>query len=156
MFVSSPAADAFLDRLLDLTPIYYESGRAIAALPRDGLLPTAADLADAACRRWLLPAIPGNADAMRPIAADLADSASAAALVAFASDVERLAGALHDASLEATARHAAATARAAADGRDDEAGRSAADCLYSRRAAGAEFVAAEARAVTQAARLFDA
>ena len=155
MFVSIAAADAFLDRLLDLTPIYYEAGRAIAALPRDGHLPSATDLADAACRRWLLPAIPGNADAMRSIAADLAESASPVALAAFASDVERLAGALSDASLEATARRAAATARAAADGRDDEAGRSAADCLYSRRAAGADFVAAEARAVTQAARLFD-
>jgi hypothetical protein len=153
--VSSSAADAFLDRLLDLTPIYYESGRAIAALPRDGVRPSAADLADAACRRWLLPAIPGNADAMRPIAADLAKSASPRALAAFASDVERLAGALRDASLEATARHAVATARAAADGRDGDAGRSAADCLYSRRAAGTAFVVDEARAVTLAARLFD-
>jgi hypothetical protein len=155
MFVSSSSADAFVDRLLDLVPVYYEAGRAIAGLPRDGLRRTAADLADAACRRWLLPAIPADAEAIRVVAAELADSTSPLALVDFAYDVERLAAALGDAPLAATARHAAATARAAAEGRDADAGRAAADCLYSRRAAGTAFLVAEARAVTSAARLFE-
>jgi hypothetical protein len=146
MFVSSPA-DAFLARLLDLVPIYYEAGREIASLSPPTAPPTAAALAGAACSRWLLPAIPGDADAMRPVAAALTEDASPEDLLAFAGDVERVARALADERLATTASHARAAARAAADGDGAGTGRAAADCLYS-RGAGAEFVVAEARVVT--------
>ena len=144
-FVSSPT-DAFLARLLDLVPIYYEAGREIARLSPPTSPPSATALAGAACSRWLLPAIPADADAMRPVAAALTSDAAPEDLLAFAGDVERLARALADERLAATAAHAFAAARAAADGDDAGAGRAAADCLYS-RGAGAEFVAAEARVV---------
>ena len=140
-------ADAFLARLLDLVPIYYEAGREIAQLSPPSPAPPAATLAGVACSRWLLPAIPADADAMVPIAAALTGDATPEDLLAFAADVERLAGALADEPLAVTAGHARAAARAAADGDDSATGRAAADCLYS-RGAGAEFVVAEARLVT--------
>jgi len=148
MFVH--AADAFLDRLLDLVPIYYAAGRELARLSTPSPPPPAAALAGAACSRWLLPAIPADADAMRPVAAALTDDASPEDLLAFAGDVERLARALADERLAATAGHARAAARAAADGDDAATGRAAADCLYS-RGAGAEYLVAEARVITRAA-----
>ena len=142
MFVH--AADAFLARLLDLVPIYYDAGREIARLTSPSPAPSATALAAAACSRWLLPAVPGSADALRLVAADLAAEAPAEALLAFAGDVERLADALADERLAVTAAHAKAAARAPADGDDAGAGRAAADCLYS-RGAGTGYVVAEAR-----------
>jgi hypothetical protein len=146
-FVSPSAADAFLDRLLDLVPIYYEAGRALAALPRDGDQPSGADLAAAACRRWLLKTIPAHAKTMRPVVAELAAADSPWQLIAFARDVAAVADSLGDGPLAATARHAEAAARAAAAGQSADAGRSAADCLYSSRGEGTDYLVAEARSV---------
>jgi hypothetical protein len=149
-FVSS-ATDAFLERLLELLPIYYEAGREIARLAPPVDDTSAVDLARVACRRWLLDAIPADADAMRPVAAELAAAGAPAALIDFARDAAALAGSLGDAALAVTARHAESAARAAAEGRDADAGRAAADCLYSCRAAGTADVAAEAAVATGAA-----
>jgi hypothetical protein len=51
-----------------------------------------------------------------------------------------------DGALATTAGYAQATAVAAADRRDADAGRAGADCLYSRRGAGNDYLVAEARA----------
>jgi hypothetical protein len=60
---------AFIDRLLELGPIYYAAGREIAALQpaREG--PSGLTLAELAGRRRLMGAVPSDEDAMRPIAA---------------------------------------------------------------------------------------
>jgi hypothetical protein len=55
------------------------------------------------------------------------------ALFGVAQDARAIAGPIDDDALATTARHAEETARAAANGGDHEAGRSAADCLYSHR-----------------------
>ena len=146
MFVSATAA--FRERLLELVPIYYDAGRAIAALTPPSSGPTAADLAVVACRRWLVAAIPAGADAMAPVISALSDEP--AALIAFARDVAALAHALDDGALATTAGYAQATALAAAAGRDADAGRAGADCLYSRRSPGTDCLVAEARALLAA------
>jgi hypothetical protein len=140
--------EAFLKRLLELVPIYYEAGRELAGLDRPADGPSAIDLAALACQRWLLGAIPASGDAMGPVATHVAAAHSPAALIGFARDVAVLAGPLGDDGLAVTARHAEACASAAADARDADAGRAAADCLYSRRSAGTDYIVAEARAVT--------
>jgi hypothetical protein len=144
------AIAAFLDRLLDLPPVYSASGRELARLAAPPRGPSAGDLAAAACGRWLVVAIPAHPEPMRSGAAALAEPRSTEALIDFAADVATLAAALGDAGLAATARHAEAAARAARDGRDSDAGRAAADCLYSRRGAGTDYLVAEARALTTA------
>ena len=101
MFVSTTATAAFRERLLELVPIYYEAGRAIAALALPTPAPATADLAAAACRRWLVGAIPAGADAMAPVISGLSDEPPA--LIAFARDVAALAQAL-DALIRAPAR----------------------------------------------------
>ena len=145
MFMSTTATAAFRERLLELVPIYYEAGRAIAALALPTPGPATADLAAAACRRWLVGAIPAGADAMAPVISGLSDEPPA--LIAFARDVAALAQALDDGALATTAGYAQATAIAAADGRDADAGRAGADCLYSRRGAGTDYLVAEAQAL---------
>ena len=80
-FVPSPT-DAFLTRLLDLVPIYYEAGREIARLSPPSPAPSATALAGAACSRWLLPAIPADAGAMGPVAEALTADASPEDLLA--------------------------------------------------------------------------
>jgi len=70
------------------------------------------------------------------------------ALIAFARDVASLATALDDGALATTAGDAQATVlAAAAGGRAADAGRSADDCLHSRRSAGTDYIVAEARAL---------
>jgi hypothetical protein len=141
--------NAFLERLLDLLPIYCDTGRQLARLaPADG--GSATELADAACRRWLLDAVPADAEGLALVADALAQARSVDALIVFARDVATVARQIDDDALAASARHAEATACAAAAGRDVEAGRAAADCLYSRLSAGTDYIVAEARAVTEA------
>jgi hypothetical protein len=151
MFVSPTASEAFVARLLDLVPIYYAAGREIARLEPRGRGPSAVELAAVACRRWLLQTIPAHAGAMRPVVADLAAADSPAQLIGFARDVAAVADSLGDGPLATTARHAEAAARAAAAGQSADAGRAAADCLYSSRGEGTDYLVAEARAVTGAA-----
>jgi len=148
MFVSTTAAAAFRERLLELVPTYYEAGRAIAALALPMRSPATSDLAAAACRRWLVGAIPAGAEAMAPVIAGLSDEPPA--LIAFARDVAALAIALDDGALGTTAGYAQATAVAAADGRDADAGRAGAECLFSRRGTGTDYLVAEARAILTA------
>jgi hypothetical protein len=86
---------------------------------------------------------------MRPVASQLDERVDRPqALIDFARDVARLSAELGDQRLAATARHAEDVARAAAAGDERAAGRAAADCLFSRRADGSDFIVAEARAVT--------
>ena len=143
MFVS--AAEAFLTRMLDLVPIYRAEGRAIAALDPLAPAPSAAELAAVACRRWIAGCIPAGAEAMAPVVAGLAADDSPAALAAFARDVAALARAIDDGSLATTAGYARATALAALQGRDADAGRAAADCLYSFGRSGTGDLVAEVR-----------
>jgi hypothetical protein len=144
------AASAFRDRLLDLIPIYREPGRRIQRAAGREPAPTSAELAEAACRRWLRGAIPPTNDALTSIAQHLAEP-DGELLWELAGDVQSLAAPLGDEALNTTARHAEKCALAALDGRDEECGRAAADCLYSRRAdAGDEYLVADVAAVLRA------
>jgi hypothetical protein len=97
------ATDAFLERLLELMPIYTESGRQLARLLPSMPPASAADLAARARRRW-----PSDAHSLEVLS------------------------------------------RAAAEGRDTDVGRAAADTLFACRARGADYVVAEARAAVGA------
>ena len=140
------AADAFRERLLDLIQAHRSArGRIRRRSVADA--PTAADLADVACRRWLRGAIPPTNDVLASLAGTLARPDDQP-LWDIAADVQSLAAPLGDEELNTTARHAEKCALAALDGRDEECGRAAADCLYSRLPdAGEEYVVAEATAV---------